>query len=62
LSCLAEHGWTGEKEVSRSKFIIIMVDANLELVGLESPGEGGRIIEKHHGNWHRWDSQVLSMD
>jgi GDPmannose 4,6-dehydratase len=39
----------------------IMVDADLELMGLESPGEGARIIEKHHGNWHRWDSQVVSM-
>jgi GDPmannose 4,6-dehydratase len=39
----------------------IMVDADLELIGLESPGEGARIIEKHHGDWHRWDSQVVSM-
>ena len=39
----------------------IMVDADLELIGLESPGEGAKIIEKHHGNWHRWDSQVVSM-
>ncbi len=39
-----------------------MVDADLELAGLESPGEGARIIEKHHGDWHRWDSQVVSMD
>ena len=39
----------------------IMVDADLELIGLESPGEGAKIIEKHHGDWHRWDSQVVSM-
>jgi GDPmannose 4,6-dehydratase len=39
----------------------IMVDADLELIGLESPGEGKRVIEKHHGPWHRWDSQVVSM-
>ncbi len=39
----------------------IMVDADLELIGLESPGEGRRILEKHHGPWHQWDSQVVSM-
>jgi GDPmannose 4,6-dehydratase len=39
----------------------IMVDADLELIGLESPGEGAKIIEKHHGEWHRWNSQVVSM-
>jgi GDPmannose 4,6-dehydratase len=39
----------------------IMVDADLELQGLESPGEEAKIIEKHHGDWHRWDSQVVSM-
>ena len=39
----------------------IMVDADLELIGLKSPGEGAKIIEKNHGDWHRWDSQVVSM-
>jgi GDPmannose 4,6-dehydratase len=62
VSRLAEHGWAGEKEVSRSKYIIIMVVADLELAGLESLGEETRIIENHHGNWHRWDSQVVSID
>jgi GDPmannose 4,6-dehydratase len=40
----------------------IMVDADLEFIGLPSPGEGKRLLELHHGNWHRWDSQVVSMD
>jgi len=40
----------------------IMVDADLGLIGLKSPNGGARIIEKQHGNWHRWDSQVVSMD
>jgi GDPmannose 4,6-dehydratase len=39
-----------------------MVDADMELVDLESPGEGKALLEKHHGRWHRWDSQVVSMD
>jgi len=32
------------------------------LVDLESPGEGKALLEKHHGRWHRWHSQVVSMD
>jgi len=39
-----------------------MVDADLELIGLESPGEGARIIEKCHGEWHRWEGQVINME
>ena len=37
-----------------------MVDANLELIGLQSPRAGAAIIKKYHGDWHRWDSQVVS--
>jgi GDPmannose 4,6-dehydratase len=52
-------GW--EPRVFFKDLVRIMVDADLELAGLASPGEGARIIEKHHGDWHRWDSQVVSM-
>ncbi len=30
--------------------------------GLESPGEGRKIIDRHHGAWHRWEDQVISME
>jgi GDPmannose 4,6-dehydratase len=40
----------------------VMVDADLELMGLESPGEGRRLLETHHGKWHRWEDQVTSME
>jgi GDPmannose 4,6-dehydratase len=36
----------------------IMVDADLEATGQSSPGEGRKIIERHHGRWHRWEDQV----
>jgi GDPmannose 4,6-dehydratase len=55
-----ELGW--EPRVFFKDLVRIMVDADLELIGLESPGEGAKIIEKYHGDWHRWDSQVVSMD
>jgi len=50
-----------EPRVFFKDLVRIMVDADLELIGLESPGEGKRILEKHHGKWHRWESQVISM-
>ena len=52
-------GW--EPRVFFKDLVRIMVDADLELIGLESPGEGRKILEKHHGRWHQWDSQVVSM-
>ena len=52
-------GW--EPRVFFKDLVRIMVDADLELIGLKSPGEGAGILEKHHGDWHRWDSQVVSM-
>lgn len=51
-----------EPRVYFKDLVRIMVDADLELLGLESPGEGKRLLELHHGRWHRWDSQVVSMD
>jgi GDPmannose 4,6-dehydratase len=39
----------------------IMVDADLELQGLNSPGDGKKIIEERFGDWHRWEHQVVSM-
>jgi GDPmannose 4,6-dehydratase len=47
----------------------IMVDADtstrlstgMEFIGLQSKGEGRKILEKHHGKWHRWEGQVVSM-
>ena len=52
-------GW--EPRVYFKELVRIMVDADMELRGLESPGEGSKIIETHHGKWHRWQDQVISM-
>jgi GDPmannose 4,6-dehydratase len=38
-----------------------MVDADMELAGLEAPGEGRKIIEEKFSGWHRWEDQVVSM-
>jgi GDPmannose 4,6-dehydratase len=52
-------GW--EPRVYFRELVRVMVDADLELAGLESPGEGRRVLEKRHGKWHRWEDQVVSM-
>jgi len=58
----AQKALAWEPRVRFRELVRIMVDADLELIGLESPGEGKRIIEANHGRWHRWESQVISMD
>jgi len=49
-------GW--EPRVYFKDLVRVMVDADLEMAGLKLPGEGRRILEAHHGKWHRWESQV----
>ncbi len=55
-----ELGW--EPRVMFKDLVKVMVDADMELAGLESPGEGKEILVRYHGNWHRWGQQVISMD
>ncbi|PJH75853.1 MAG: GDP-mannose 4,6-dehydratase, partial [Anaerolineae bacterium CG_4_9_14_0_8_um_filter_58_9] len=52
-------GW--EPRVLFKDLVRIMVDADMEFIGLQSKGEGRKILEKHHGKWHRWEGQVVSM-
>jgi GDPmannose 4,6-dehydratase len=44
------------------ELVKIMVDADLELAGLKSPGDGRRLLEERFTGWHRWEHQVVSMD
>jgi GDPmannose 4,6-dehydratase len=52
-------GW--EPRVFFKDLVRIMVDADLELAGLQSPGDGRKILEANHGKWHRWEDQIVSM-
>jgi GDPmannose 4,6-dehydratase len=52
-------GW--EPKVSFSELVRIMVDADLELMGLESPGAGRAVVEERFGGWHCWTDQVNTM-
>jgi GDPmannose 4,6-dehydratase len=51
-----------EPKVHFHELVRIMVDADLELAGIKSPGEGQKILEDRFGGWHRWDQQVISME
>ncbi len=50
-----------QPKVKFKDLVRIMVDADLELLGLKCPGEGRAIVEERFGDWHRWDQQVVSM-
>jgi hypothetical protein len=39
-----------------------MLDADLELLGLASPGEGRKIVEQGFDGWHHWDQQISTME
>ena len=53
-------GWS--PRIHYKELVRIMVDADLLRAGLPAIGEGKRILEKQFEGWHRWDSQVVSMD
>ena len=55
-----ELGW--EPRVCFRDLVRLMVDADMELIGLESSGEGRRIVSETHGSWHTWDDQITSME
>jgi len=50
-----------EPKIKFQELIRIMVDADLELVGEEAPGDGKKIIQEKFSKWHRWEDQVVSM-
>jgi GDPmannose 4,6-dehydratase len=54
-----EMGWA--PRVTFRDLVRIMMDADLELAGLDAPGEGKRVIDERDGKWHRWEHQTVSM-
>lgn len=54
-------GW--EPKIKYHQLVRIMMDADLELLGLECPGEGKKIIkDTFTDGWHHWGSTVISME
>ena len=53
-------GW--EPKVRYRDLVHIMVDADLERLGQEAPGEGKQIVTEQFDDWHNWEDQVTSME
>lgn len=50
-----------QPKVRFHELVRIMVDADLELAGLQAPSEGKEIINTKFSGWHKWEDQVISM-
>ncbi len=48
-------------KITYKELIRIMVDADMEAVGLEPVGEGLKILEESFDTWHRWDTGVTAV-
>ena len=48
-------------KVAFAELVRIMVDADMEALGLEPPGEGRRIMDEKFDDWHRWDTGVTAV-
>ncbi len=53
-------GW--KPKVFFRELVRIMVDADMELIGMESLGDGKRILAEKFDGWHHWKDQVVSME
>ncbi len=57
---LTELGW--EPRIYYKDLVRVMMDADLEHIGLPALGEGRKALESKHGRWHRWEDQLVSME
>jgi len=54
-----ELGW--EPKITFRELVRIMVDADMEAIGLTPPGEGKKILEEKFTGWHQWDNSVKAV-
>ena len=47
-----------EPRINFQELVRIMVDADVEAIGLTSKGAGRRILEQKFGDWHQWTGAV----
>jgi len=50
-----------EPRITFPELVAIMVDADMESVGLEPLGEGKRILRTKVGHWHQWQDSVTKV-
>lgn len=49
-------GW--KPKIGFKELVRIMVDADMEAIGLTPIGEGRKILDKRFSDWHRWDTNI----
>ncbi len=52
-------GWN--PKVTYKDLARIMLDADMQALGLEPIGEGLEILQKNFSGWHRWDNSVTAL-
>lgn len=52
-------GW--EPKITFKELVRIMVDADLQALGLHAPGEGESILAKKFAAWHSWRTSVIAQ-
>lgn len=50
-----------DPRITFRELVRIMVDADMEEVGLTPIGEGKQILQRKFSNWHRWDNSVSEV-
>jgi GDPmannose 4,6-dehydratase len=50
-----------EPKITYKQLARIMLDADMEAVGLRPIGEGLKILDESFGDWHRWDTGVTAV-
>ena len=52
-------GW--KPRVLFNDLVTILVDADLEMVGLPSPGLGKKVLQEKFGHWNHWENSVIRV-
>jgi hypothetical protein len=52
-------GW--EPKVGFHELVAIMVDADMEAMGLPPIGHGSRILAEKFPGWHQWSTAVTAL-
>ncbi len=53
-------GWT--PKVTFNDLVKIMVDSDMEMLGLEPVGDGKAILEEKFSGWHQWQANVAAVN
>jgi GDPmannose 4,6-dehydratase len=55
----AQLNWS--PRVTFRDLVAIMVDADMEAIGLTPPGRGRKVLQEKLGNWHQWHNSVTKV-